>query len=103
MAALVPLIATQIGSNIAFGSAMIPIVAPFVIASGLNPVVACVAVVFMVQQGYCLPGSSSPAAIYHSHDMIPDMKERVKFAGFGTLLIFLSGVLVLSIFNLILG
>ena len=27
----------------AFGSAMIPIVAPFVIASGLNPVVACVA------------------------------------------------------------
>ena len=55
------------------------------------------------QQGYCLPGSSSPAAIYHSHDMIPDMKERVKFAGFGTLLIFLSGVLVLSIFNFILG
>ena len=103
VAALVPLIATQIGSNIAFGSAMIPIVAPFVIASGLNPVVACVAVVFMVQQGYCLPGSSSPAAIYHSHDMIPDMKERVKFAGFGTLLIFLSGVLVLSIFNFILG
>ena len=103
VAALVPLIATQIGSNIAFGSAMIPIVAPFVIASGLNPVVACVAVVFMVQQGYCLPGSSSPAAIYHLHDMIPDMKERVKFAGFGTLLIFLSGVLVLSIFNFILG
>lgn len=103
VAALVPLIATQIGSNIAFGSAMIPIVAPFVIASGLNPVVACVAVVFMVQQGYCLPGSSSPAAIYHSHDMIPDMKERIKFTGFGTLLIFLAGVLVLSVFNLILG
>ncbi len=100
VAALVCLILTQIGSNIAFGSAMIPIVAPFVMASGLDPVIASVAVVFFVQQGYCLPGSSSPAAIYHSHDYIPDMKERIKFTFLGTLLIFIVGVLVLSVFQL---
>ena len=102
IAALVCLILTQVGSNIAFGSAMIPIVAPFVMASGMNPVIASVAVVFFVQQGYCLPGSSSPAAIYHSHDYIPDMRQRVTFAAIGTVLILISGILVLSVFQLIL-
>ncbi|MCI9359710.1 MAG: SLC13 family permease [Hungatella sp.] len=98
VAAFVGLIMTQVGSNIAFGSALIPIIAPFVIASGLNPIISSVAVVFFVQQGYCLPGSSSPAAIYHSHDYIPDMKQRIKFTTFGTGLIFISGIMVMSIF-----
>ena len=98
VAAVVSLIATQIGSNIAFGSALIPIIAPFALASGLNPLLACVAIVFMVQQGYCLPGSSSPAAIYHSQEQIPDMKTRLKFTGTGTLIIFVCTILVLSVF-----
>lgn len=98
LAAIVALVLTQIGSNIAFGSALIPIIAPFVIASGLDPVISSVAVVFFVQQGYCLPGSSSPAAIYHSHDYIPDMKQRIKFTVFGTSLIFIAGVIVMSVF-----
>lgn len=72
VAVLVCLFLTQIGSNIAFGSAMIPIIAPFVLASGLNPVVASVAVVFVVQQGYCLPASSNPASI----SSCPDSKTK---------------------------
>lgn len=102
VAALVPLLVTQVGSNIAFGSAMIPIIAPFVLASGLNPVLACVAIVFMVQQGYCLPGASSPAAIYHSQNQVPDMKQRLKFACTGTAIIFICTILVLSVFYVIL-
>lgn len=102
VAVLVCLFLTQVGSNIAFGSAMIPIIAPFVLASGLNPTVASVAVVFIVQQGYCLPASSNPASIYHSHDYVPDMKERLKFTGVATLLIFVITIVVLSVFHFIL-
>ena len=39
------LILTNVGSNIAFGGAMIPVVSPFVIASGMNPVVAGAALI----------------------------------------------------------
>lgn len=102
LAALVPLLVTQVGSNIAFGSAMIPIITPFVLASGVNPLLACVAIVFMVQQGYCLPGASSPAAIYHSQSQIPDMKTRLKFTTVGTAIIFGCTILVLTVFYFIL-
>ena len=102
VAALVPLLVTQIGSNIAFGSAMIPIIAPFVLASGLNPVLACVAIIFMVQQGYCLPGASAPAAIYHSLNDIPDMKQRLKFTCSGTAMIFVSAIIVMTLFYFVL-
>ena len=57
---IVMLILTNVGSNIAFGGAMIPVVSPFVIASGMNPVVAGAALIWMANMGLVLPGASAP-------------------------------------------
>lgn len=75
---VVMMILTNVGSNIAFGNAMIPVISPFVIASGMNPVVAGAALVWVANMGLVLPGSSAPASIFHGRSEIPDVKMRNK-------------------------
>lgn len=64
------LILTNLGSNIAFGAAMIPIIAPFVIESGMNPQFAGAAMIYVINIGMILPGASAPASIFHSQPIL---------------------------------
>lgn len=85
---------TNIGSNIAFGSAMIPIVGPFAVASGLNLTVMGTAIIYCANLGLVLPGASAPAALFHSRDEIPDAGRRTKVMLFAALCVVVCGILV---------
>lgn len=76
-------ILTNVGSNIAMGNAMIPVVAPFVMASGANPMIFGAALIYCTNMGIIFPGSSAPASVYHGRDEIPDSKKRTLAAAFG--------------------
>ena len=98
---IISLILTNVGSNVAFGTAMIPIVAPFVMQSGMNPQIAGAALIFIINMGIVLPGSSAPAAIYHAHESLPDSRMRFKFPLFGCLCILVVAIPVFALFSLI--
>ena len=97
------MILTNIGSNIAFGGAMIPVVSPFVMAAGMNPVIAGAALIWIANIGIVLPGASAPASIFHGRSEIPDAGMRTKVVCFGALLILITTTVVFSIAQLIAG
>lgn len=92
---------TNVGSNIAFGSAMIPIIAPFVISSGMNPMFAGAAMLYIINIGAVLPGASAPAAIFHSQHAVPNGGLRIRVALVGCLALLIVSIPLFSIFSLI--
>ena len=98
---IVMLILTNVGSNIAFGGAMIPVVSPFVIASGMNPVVAGAALIWMANMGLVLPGASAPASIFHGRSEIPDAGLRTKIVLFSAALLLIMSIVVFSLAYLV--
>ncbi len=100
---VVMLILTNVGSNIAFGGAMIPVISPFVIASGMNPVLAGAALIWVANMGLILPGSSAPSSIFHGRSEIPDVKLRNKAVIFAALLIMVVTIVVFPDFQFFMG
>lgn len=100
---IVMMILTNVGSNIAFGGAMIPLISPFVIAAGMNPVVAGAALIWIANMGLILPGASAPASIFHGRSEIPDAGMRTKVVCFAAALIMLVTLVVFSIAQMIVG
>ena len=98
---IVSMILTNLGSNIAFGSAMIPIIAPFTVAAGMNPTLAGAALIYMVNVGLILPGASAPAAIFHSQPTLPNGGMRIKTATVGALSVLVVGIPVFLLVNLL--
>ena len=88
---------TNIGSNIALGNAMIPIIAPFAVASGANIMVFGAALIYCCNMGLILPGSSAPASIYHARSEIPDVKLRTLAVVFGIGLHMAVSIVVYSV------
>ena len=97
------LILTNVGSNIAFGSALIPIIAPFILATGANPLCAGVAIIYIVNIGMVLPGASAPAAIFHAQDAIPNGSMRIKVTLIGCLCVLAVCIPYFSLWSLLLG
>lgn len=75
---IVSMLLTNFGSNIAFGAAMIPIIAPFVMRAGMNPEFAGAALIYVINIGLVLPGASAPAAIFHSNEHLPIASKRIQ-------------------------
>lgn len=100
---IVMTILTNVGSNIAFGGAMIPVVSPFIIASGINPVVAGAALIWIANMGLVLPGASAPASIFHGRSEIPNAAIRTKIVLFAVALIMVVTLVVFSAAQLIIG
>lgn len=100
---ILSLFLTNLGSNIAFGSAMIPIIAPFVIASGMNPMFAGAAMLYIINIGAVLPGASAPAAIFHSQEALTDGSMRIKVTLVGCLALLIVSIPLFCIFGVILG
>ena len=91
------IILTNIGSNIATASALIPIIAPFALQSGANITVFGMAIIYSANMGLLLPGSSAPASILHARGEIPDMNRRAMVIGFGILLHVIMQIIVYSV------
>ena len=96
-------ILTNIGSNIAMGNAMIPVIAPFVMDSGVNPMIFGAALIYCTNMGLISPGSSAPASVYHGRMEIPDAKKRTIAAAFGILLHMVVAAIVFTVALLITG
>ncbi|MBR1812672.1 MAG: SLC13 family permease [Lachnospiraceae bacterium] len=100
---IVMLILTNVGSNIAFGSAMIPVISPFVIASGMNPVLAGAALIWIANMGMMLPGSSAPASIFHGRSELPSAAKRTQVVGFAAILMLVVSIIIFSIAYVVMG
>ena len=87
---------TNIGSNIATATALIPIVAPFALATGANITVFGMAIIYSANMGLVLPGSSAPAAVWHARAEIPQMSKRVMVIMFAIVLHMLAQFVVYS-------
>ena len=77
------MVLVNLGSNIAFGAAMIPIIAPFAMESGMNPQLVGSAMIFISSIGMVLPGASAPASIFHAQSALPRQGMRIKVAVLG--------------------
>lgn len=84
---IVMMILANVGSNIAFGGALIPVISPFVLASGMNPVLAGAALIWCANMGLILPGTSAPASIFHGRSEIPNAAMRFRVVSFAMVLI----------------
>lgn len=91
------MILTNLGSNIAFGAAMIPIIVPFVTQSGLNPHLAGAAMIYIINIGMVLPGASAPASIYHSNENMTDGKRRILYTSYSCVLMIICALIFYSI------
>ena len=100
---IVMFILTNVGSNIAFGTAMIPVIAPFVLASGMNPLLPGAALLWMANIGILLPGASAPASIFHGRSEIPNAAMRMKVVSFAGVLVVGLSILVFGVATLIIG
>lgn len=89
---IVSMFLTNLGSNIAFGAAMIPIIVPFVLQSGMNPQLAGAAMIYIINIGLILPGASAPASIYHSNEFLPDSKKRTLYTSFACLVMLVIAI-----------
>ncbi len=94
---VVSMILTNFGSNIAFGSAMIPIIAPFVMASGMNPNIVGAAMIYMINIGIVLPGASAPASIFHSQPDLDDGGFRIRVTLVAVLCCLIVGIPLFSL------
>ena len=100
---VVMFILTNVGSNIAFGTAMIPVIAPFVLASGMNPVLPGAALLFMANLGILLPGASAPASIFHGRSELPNAAMRTKVVAFAAGIAVTLTIIVFGIAAIFLG
>ena len=94
---------TNVGSNIAFGAAMIPIIAPFVMKSGMSPQFAGAAMIYVINVGMVLPGASAPASIFHSHEALPNSGMRMKVTLVGCASVLVVTIPLFTLFSLFLG
>ena len=96
---IITLVLVNVGSNMALGAAMIPIIAQFAVKSGLNLTVVGGALIFMINIGIMLPGVSAPAAIFHSNEALPNSGMRFKVAAVGCLSVLLVSIPIFCLFS----
>lgn len=88
---------TNVGSNIAIGGALIPIIAPFAMQEGMNPGIVGMALLWIIKLGFVLPGASAPAAIMHSQQAAPNGKMRILTTSFSVVILMIVSIIVFAI------
>ena len=88
VAMVVTTLLTNAASNIAVGTAMIPILAPFVASTGANSAAVGIMMIWLVNMGLILPGASAPVGLIHGNDQLT-RGEAYKFSCIGMLIIFI--------------
>ena len=92
-------ILTNAASNIAIGTAMIPILAPFIASTGSNVPTIGIIVIWLVNMGLILPGASAPVGLIHGNEALTS-KEAYKYSCIGMLIIFIITIPLAIIDNL---
>ena len=92
-------ILTNAASNIAIGTAMIPILAPFIASTGSNVPTIGIIVIWLVNMGLILPGASAPVGLIHGNEALTS-KEAYKYSCIGMLIIFIVTIPLAIIGNL---
>ena len=98
-AMLITTILTNAASNIAIGTAMIPILAPFIASTGSNAMAIGILVIWLVNMGLILPGASAPVGLIHGNEALT-RGEAYKYSCMGMLLIFIATIPLAIIANL---
>ena len=57
---------TNVCNNIALGAMLIPVVAPFIQASGANPMLVGITLIYVVNMAMILPSGAAPTALMHA-------------------------------------
>ncbi len=84
---IVTTLLTNAASNIAIGTAMIPIIAPFVESTGANATALGIIMIWLVNMGLILPGASAPVGLIHGNSDLTN-GEAYKYSCIGMLIIF---------------
>lgn len=91
---------TNTASNIAIGTAMIPIIAPFVASTGSNATALGIMMIWLVNMGLILPGASAPVGLVHGNENLTS-KEAYKYSCIGMLIIFIVTIPLAIIANIV--
>lgn len=84
---IITTVLTNTASNIAIGTAMIPIIAPFVESTGSNAAALGIMMIWLVNMGLILPGASAPVGLIHGNADLTN-GEAYKYSCIGMLIIF---------------
>lgn len=90
---------TNAASNIAIGTAMIPILAPFIASTGANATAVGIMMIWLVNMGLILPGASAPVGLIHGNEQLTH-GEAYKFSCIGMLIIFIVTIPLAVIANI---
>ena len=91
-------ILTNVGSNIGVAMMLIPIILPFVDGLGISPAIPGMAIIFIANLGFVLPGSSAMAPFLYSNDWV-QVRDIYKYGIFYCLLFVLEAVPILYLFS----
>ena len=69
----------------------------------MNSQLAGAALIYMINIGMILPAASSPAAIFHAHEALPDAGLRTKYTIYACLMSIVAAILVFSVFYIFVG
>ncbi|MDR1192747.1 MAG: TRAP transporter large permease subunit [Peptococcaceae bacterium] len=94
-------ILTNIGSNIGVAMMLIPITVPFVADLGISPAIIGIAIIFLANMGFVLPGSSGMAPFLYSNDWIT-VKDIYKYGIGYCLICIIAAIPVLYIASFVL-
>lgn len=89
---------TNIGSNIGVAMMLIPIILPFVDRLGISPAIPGMAIIFIANLGFVLPGSSAMAPFLYSNEWV-QVRDIYKYGAYYCLLFVLEAVPVLYLFS----
>lgn len=96
---IITTILTNTASNIAIGTAMIPIIAPFVESTGSNATALGIMMIWLVNMGLILPGASAPVGLIHGNSDLTN-GEAYKYSCIGMLIIFIVTIPLAIIANI---
>ena len=99
VAMVITTLLTNAASNIAIGTAMIPILAPFIQSTGSNAMAVGIMMIWLVNMGLILPGASAPVGLIHGNDQLTH-GEAYKFSCIGMLIIFIATIPLAIIANI---
>lgn len=91
---------TNIGSNIGVAMMLIPITLPFVDGLGISPAIVGIAIIFLANMGFVLPGSSGMSPFLYSNDWI-GVKDIYKYGVVYCIICIIVSIPVLYLFSFV--
>lgn len=94
---------TNVCNNIALGAMLIPVVAPFIQASGANPMLVGITLIYVVNMAMILPSGAAPTALMHANSdwLIPS--DAYKYATWAEIISLGCAIPIIMIANAIMS